>query len=111
MNYVKSYKLNNSYTVYIIPKNEDFCNTIKHYYYPVNQKLEWKPGAKVSHYRHGIGVIKSISKNSISVNFNASKISRKPQNIQVSFEFKNNPKEIESLKLCIWQKEKEKNNE
>ena len=100
--YVKSYKLNNSYTTYVIHhSNSDDVesnNECSSYCKP----LEWKCGVKVKHAFHGTGIISSISENQIVVHFKHSKVGKK--NISVSFFFENSPDEIDSLNLCDWQK-------
>lgn len=99
--YTTSYKLNNSYTTYVIHDYECASNNdyYVHYHKPT-KCLEWKPGTKVKHTFHGIGVINSISQNQVLVHFKNSKAFKKFKNIQVAFEFKQAPKEIDSLSLC-----------
>lgn len=93
--YVTSYKLNNSYTTYIIHNyNEGNSQS-----YPV-KTLEWKCGAQVRHSFHGQGTIQSITNHKITVYFKQSKTFKKLKSIQVTFEFQKLPGEIDSLRLC-----------
>ncbi len=93
--YVTSYKLNNSYTTYVVRDGEDNVKS-----YPV-KTLEWKCGAKVNHYLYGEGIITSIKAKKVFVKFCDSKAPKALRNIQVMFEFKKTPREINSLKLCF----------
>lgn len=97
--YATSYKINNSYTTYVIHDYGENAPRSYTYQKPVKQ-LEWKRGAKVNHAFHGKGVINNISNNQVTVHFNESKVYRKRKNIQVTFEFKSKPSEIDSLCLC-----------
>lgn len=96
--YTTSYKLNNSYTTYVIRDNG---KDDKHYEYRKPVKLlEWKSGTKVKHNYFGEGKIKKITDNQIFVGFSNAGASKRWRNIQVIFEFKKAPSEIGSLKLC-----------
>ena len=97
--YARKYKLNNSYTTYVIIDCEDDERPKSEYQKP-QKPLEWKVGAKVSHSFHGKGVISSISEHRITVHFKDSKMFRKMGSFQISFEFKIKPNEIGSLHLC-----------
>ena len=97
--YVTSYKTNNSYTTYVIHDYGEDRRKYYKYQKPV-KNLEWKNGARVYHSFHGNGVVISISSNKIVVNFNSSNVVRKCKSVQVTFEFKKSPKEVDSLKLC-----------
>ena len=92
--YVTSYKLNNSYTTYVVRDGEDNVKS-----YPV-KTLEWKCGAKVRHSFHGQGIIRGIANHKITVYFKQSQTFKKLKNIQVTFEFQNMPSELDSLRLC-----------
>ena len=98
--YTTSYKLNNSYTTYVI--HDNVYNYNKYYEYKEPPKtLEWKCGAKVNHYLYGEGIITSIKAKKVFVKFCDSKAPKALRNIQVMFEFKKTPREINSLKLCF----------
>ena len=96
--YVTYYKLNNSYTTYVI--HDDGGYNTSNQYRKSTKPLEWKCGSSVNHMIYGKGVIQSISKNRITVRFNESKIYRNIKYIQITFEFKTRPSEIDSLCLC-----------
>ena len=98
--YVTNYKINNSYTTYVVLNSEsdEYHN---YFYRKSTPKLEWKKGAKVSHYFYGIGKICGITNNQVTVHFKNNKSCKKFKNVQVSFELKNKPDEIESIKLCF----------
>ena len=97
--YTASYKLNNSYTIYVV--HDYGKNSEESYWYRKPGKpLEWKSGTNVRHSRYGKGVIKGISNNQVTVNFNDPKAIKKYRNIQVAFTFKKNPRDIDSLTLC-----------
>ena len=97
--YATSYKINNSYTTYVIHDYGEDYN--KYYEYrKLVKALEWKCGAKVKHYFYGEGKIKNITDNQIFVGFCNTKAPKTLRNIQVAFEFKKVPSEIESLRLC-----------
>ena len=97
--YVTSYKINNSYTTYVVHDCEEevpkICNTQKS-----AKPLVWERGARVKHPFHGKGKIQDISHNQITVSFNNSKALRKAKNIIVTYEFKTKPSEIDCLHLC-----------
>ena len=98
--YAKKYKLNDSYTTYvIIDCEEDEVRKEPEYQKP-RKPLEWKPGNKVSHTFHGKGVISSVTDNRVTVHFKGSKMLRKIKSFQITFEFRNKPSEISSLHLC-----------
>lgn len=97
--YVTSYKLNNSYTTYVIHDYEG-CDHETYSRPKTRKPLEWKCGAKVSHSFHGEGVIRGISDNKITVYFKQSKIYRQLKNVQIQFEYKVQPSDVESLRLC-----------
>ena len=97
--YTTSYKINNSYTTYVIHDYGEDTPISYTYQKPVKQ-LEWKRGAKVNHAFHGKGVIISIANNHVTVQFKESKVFGRHKSIQVAFEFKNKPNEIDSLRLC-----------
>ena len=97
--YITSYKINNSYTTYVVRDYGEDTNKYYEYIKP-KKKTEWKNGARVYHSFHGNGVIISISAHKIVVNFKSSTVVRKCKNIQVIFEYKNNPREIDNLRLC-----------
>ena len=97
--YATTYKINNSYTTYVIHDYGENHSKSYTYQKPAKQ-LEWRCGAKVNHVFHGKGVINNISKNYITVHFKESKMNRKFKNIQVTFEFRTKPGEIDSLCLC-----------
>lgn len=97
--YATSYKINNSYTTYVIHDYEEDYGSCFQYKEPI-KPLEWKRGAKVNHAFHGKGVINNISNHQVTVHFKESKVYRKLKNIQVTFEFKSKPSEIDSLCLC-----------
>ena len=97
--YVTSYKINNSYTTYVIYDYGEDTSGAYQDQKPA-KKLEWKNGARVYHSFHGNGVISSISSNKIVVHFKSSKVLRKCKSIQAVFEFKNSPREVDSLRLC-----------
>ena len=97
--YATSYKLNNSYITYIVRDySED--NRRFYQYQKVPKSLEWKCGTNVNHVFHGKGVISSIANNYVTVQFKESKVFGRHKSIQVAFEFKNKPNEIDSLRLC-----------
>lgn len=98
--FITAYKLNNSYTTYVIHDYLDDENNKYDYYQKRQDPLEWRKGTSVIHNFHGKGVISSISQNLVVVHFKNSKIYRKQRDIRVGFEFKNKPSEIESLYLC-----------
>lgn len=97
--YVTSYKINNSYTTYVI-HDSDNDRGDNYTYRKSTPKLEWKKDAKVYHYFYGIGKICEISNHRVTVHFKNSKDQKRLRNIQVSFEYKHMPNEIESLRLC-----------
>lgn len=97
--YATSYKINNSYTTYVIHENGEDYNKYYEYRKPI-KALDWKRGAKVNHYFYGKGKIKNITQNQILVSFSNANGPKFLRNIQVMFEFKKTPREIESLKLC-----------
>ena len=96
--YTTSYKLNNSYTTYVIHDLGRDRSDSYTYRKPV-PKLEWKKGAKVYNYFYGIGKICDISNHKVTVYFKNEKAPQKMQNILVSFEYKNMPNEIDGLRL------------
>ena len=97
--YVTTCKINNSYTTYtVLDYEDDFNHMFK--YQEKRKSPEWKRGAKVKHVFHGIGVISNISDNQITVQFQKSKVYRRLKSIHVVFEFKNEPGEVDSLRLC-----------
>lgn len=97
--YVTSYKINNSYTTYVIHDSGDDRSDNYTYRKPT-PKLEWKKDAKVSHYFYGIGKICEITNHMVTVHFKNSKGQKRMRNIQVSFEYNRMPNEIDSLRLC-----------
>ena len=97
--YAIAYKLNNSYTTYIVRDDGVDDHRFDQYQRPV-KPLEWKKGAKVKHSFHGIGEISDISGNLLTVHFKESKAYRKRRDVRVGFLFKNKPSEIEGLYLC-----------
>lgn len=97
--YVTSYKINNSYTTYVIHDSGD-DRSANYTYRKPTPKLEWKKDAKVSHYFYGIGKICKITNHIMIVHFENAKGPKRMRNIQVSFEYNRIPNEIDSLKLC-----------
>ena len=97
--YVTKYKLNNSYTTYVIHNSREDYSDNYHYRKPT-PVLEWKQGARVLHDFYGIGTICEISKNLVKVHFETPKTLKKFKNIQVAFEYQTRPNEIDSLRLC-----------
>ena len=97
--YVTSYKINNSYTTYVIHDYGEDTPRSSAYQKPI-KPLEWKRGAKVNHTFHGIGKISKIGNNQITVHFSNTKAHKRLRNIQVTFCFKAKPSEIENLWLC-----------
>lgn len=97
--YATRYKINNSYTTYVIHDSKNYRSK-KGVYCKQEPKLEWEQGAKVSHYFYGKGIVLEISSNTIIVHFQNNKVCEKFSDIQVVFEFACKPCEIESLKLC-----------
>lgn len=97
--YATSYKINDSYTTYVI-HDWDNCRSDNYTYRKPAPKLEWKKDAKVSNYFYGIGKICDISNHMVTVYFKNDKAPKKMRSILVSFEFKHMPSEIDSLKLC-----------
>ena len=97
--YATSYKINNSYTTYVIHDYEEDYGSYFQYKKPI-KPLEWKRGAKVKHSLHGKGKISDITKNRITVSFSNSRAFRKAKNITVTYEFREKPSEIDSLCLC-----------
>ncbi len=97
--YATSYKINNSYTTYVIHDSKNYHSKRGTYCKP-QPKLEWEKGAKVSHYFYGNGSICDITNNTITVQFQNNKACKRLANIQVVFEFACKPCELESLKLC-----------
>ena len=98
--YAKKYKLNDSYTTYVIIDCEDNEVRREHEYQESRKPLEWKPGNKVNHAFHGKGVISSIIDHKVTVNFKSSKILRKVKDFQITFGYINKPSEISNLHLC-----------
>lgn len=99
MMFVTTCKVNNSCTTYtVLNYEDDFDQTFK--YQEKRKPLEWKRGVKVKHSFYGWGVIDQISHNQVTVCFKESKIYRRFKNIQVTFEFKSKPSEIDGLFLC-----------
>lgn len=97
--YATSYKINNSYTTYVIHDYGE--DTPRSYTYQRQVKqLEWKRGAKVKHYFYGDGKIKNITDSQIFVEFCNARAPKTLSNIQVMFKFKKVPSEIDSLRLC-----------
>lgn len=97
--YTTSYKLNNSYTTYVIHDyGEDTSES--HIYRRAVKRPEWRCGARVNHTFHGKGEIVSIADHRVTVLFKASRICGGFKRIQVSFEFKVKPSEIGGLYLC-----------
>ena len=97
--YAIPYKLNNSYTNYVVVDYDD-TNKSADQYTKQRKPLEWKRGNKVRHDFHGVGVISCISDHSITVHFKNSTINRKLKNFQVTCSFDKKPSEVESLSLC-----------
>ena len=97
--FTTSYKLNNSYTTYVI---HDFGVDMRDNYTYIKPppKLEWKKDAKVSNYFYGTGKICDISSHRVTVHFRNDKAQKKMRNILVSFEYNNAPSEIDGLRLC-----------
>ena len=98
--YVTSYKINNSYTTYVIHDSGGDNRSDNYTYRKPTPMLEWKKDAKVSHYFYGIGKICEITNHMVTVHFKNSKGQKRLRNIQVSFEYNHVPNEIDSLKLC-----------
>lgn len=98
--YVTSYKINNSYITYVI-HDSDYDRENNYTYKKSAPKLEWKKGAKVSHYFYGVGKILDIAGNVVRVDFNKPKFLKRQKKIQVSFEYIVDPGEIDSLRLCV----------
>ena len=93
------YKLNNSYTTYVvddyeIEKQEQRLNQCNNH----NSKIEWKIGAKVVHWHYGKGEICDITDNLISVKFVYKKPYWKKKQFYQIITFEIKDKEI-SLKL------------
>ena len=98
--YATSYKLNNSYTTYVIHDDSE-DNRKPNIYQKPSKPLEWKCGAKVSHPVHGKGVICSMPDHRIFVQFNASKaVGRRRARVVVEFSYAKKPTEIMGLRLC-----------
>lgn len=97
--YVTSYKLNNSYTTYVIHDSDDDRSDDYTYRKPA-PKLEWKKDAKVSHYFYGIGRICEITEHMVTVHFEKARVRGRMSNVQVSFEYNCMPNEIDSIRLC-----------
>ena len=96
-----SYKLNDSYTTYVILNDEENeSNKVGRYYWePKKKNAQWKAGDKVNHIFHGEGKIERIMKNNIAVLFSHSKALCNKR-VRVVFNYKHSPSEIDSLKLC-----------
>ena len=97
--YITSYKTNNSYTTYVIHDSREDKKD-KDYYIKPKPKSEWKQGRKVFHNVYGIGTICEITSDLVKVHFEKTKMINKLKKVQVAFEYKINPSEVESLKLC-----------
>lgn len=97
--YATAYKINNSYTTYVVHDNGEDYNKYYEYRKPIKAS-EWKRGAKVKHYFYGEEKIKKITETQISVGFCNARAPKRLRNIQVTFEFKKAPSEIDSLRLC-----------
>lgn len=98
--FTTAYKLNNSYTTYVIHDYGECYNDYYFHYQKTVKPLEWKIGAKVKHSFHGVGFIQGISDHLIIVQFSESKTFKRLKNFQVTFKFIITPKEIDNLRLC-----------
>lgn len=99
--YIKEYKLNHSYTTYVVIETEEDeprvkeCSTNMHV-----KPLKWARGSKVNHSFHGKGVICEIGNNEVKVRFEKSKLFPKIKSFVVTFNYLTKPNEIGNLTLC-----------
>ena len=98
--YIRKYKLNNSYTTYVVIENEENESTRKkNKIFKDKKQLEWVRGSKVNHSFHGKGVIYDVGNNEVKVCFERSKFFPKIKNYIVTFAYCIKPNEIEGLTL------------
>jgi hypothetical protein len=98
--YIRKYKLNYSYTTYVVVETEFEVPTREFPTHKKKKALEWKKGSTVKHAFHGKGTIVDITEGEITVKFNKSKKVPCLRNFVVTFDFKNKPSEINNLHLC-----------
>ena len=98
--YIRKYKLNNSYTTYVVIENEENePMRTENEIYKDKKTLEWVRGSEVNHYFHGKGVICDIRSNEVMVRFGKSKLFPKIKNYIVTFAYSTKPNQIEGLTL------------
>lgn len=88
-------KLNNSYSVCVLCKPNEFYSSIKNAKSP-----EWKSGAKVSHFFYGEGLITDISNHQVNVFFKEAKTDKHLKNFYITYSYYETPSEIDNLRLC-----------
>lgn len=95
--FIQKYKLNNSYTTYVVVDAEEpQMKTVR-----IKSIADWMVGSKVIHAFHGEGIISKLGHHELAVIFKSSKVFRNVKDVIISYNFINSPKEIENLKLCI----------
>ena len=97
--YVTAYKLNNSYTTYVVKECDDETKSFRRNESP-RKSASWNCGATVKHWTHGKGIINRMDSNHITVCFDDSKIFGRNRLVQITFTFQNSPREIDALCLC-----------
>ena len=97
--YVTAYKLNNSYTTYVVKECDDKTKSFRRNERP-RKTVSWNCGAAVKHWIHGKGRINRMGANQITVCFDDSRIFGKNRSVQITFTFQNSPREIDALSLC-----------
>lgn len=93
-----SYKINNSYTVYVVTGSDGYRED-DFYYRRQSSKPEWKKGAKVFHSFYGNGIINEITNNLVLIHFKNTKSNPNFRDVLVQFNYHKNPSEISNLKL------------
>ena len=96
--FVRRYKLNNSYTTYVVSEVEMYEKVGN--YVPKREELKWEIGVAVMHVLHGKGVISSIAENCVTVEFSNSKHMGRNKRFWARIERNSTVGGFENLRLC-----------